>query len=112
MQGMCDYWFFKVKEKRDYEGSERTQIEHISYPVYLNGMHSSFWGKEQVLGLQPARLLCPWDSPGKNIGVGYHYLLQGSLPSPGIEPMSPALAGRFFTTEPPGKLLNNSFMIL
>ena len=25
------------------------------------------------------------------------------LPDPGIEPMSPALAGRFFTTEPPGK---------
>ena len=28
-------------------------------------------------GLQPARLLCPWDSPGKNIGVGCHALLQG-----------------------------------
>ena len=26
------------------------------------------------------------------------------LPRPGIEPMSPALAGGFFTTEPPGKL--------
>ena len=25
------------------------------------------------------------------------------LPNPGIKPMSPALAGRFFTTEPPGK---------
>ena len=25
------------------------------------------------------------------------------LPSPGIEPTSPALAGGFFTTEPPGK---------
>ena len=25
------------------------------------------------------------------------------LPDPGIEPASPALAGRFFTTEPPGK---------
>ena len=25
------------------------------------------------------------------------------LPEPGIEPMSPALAGRFFTTESPGK---------
>ena len=24
----------------------------------------------------PARLLCPWDSPGKNTGVGYHFLLQ------------------------------------
>jgi len=30
----------------------------------------------------------------------------GDLPDPGIEPMSlvsPALAGRFFTTAPPGK---------
>ena len=27
-------------------------------------------------GLQPSRLLCPWDSPGKNIGVGCHFLLQ------------------------------------
>ena len=24
----------------------------------------------------PTRLLCPWDSPGKNTGVGYHFLLQ------------------------------------
>ena len=28
---------------------------------------------------QPTRLLCPWDSPGKNIGVGYHFLLQCTL---------------------------------
>ena len=28
-------------------------------------------------GLQPSRLLCPWDSPGKNTGVGCHALLQG-----------------------------------
>ena len=26
----------------------------------------------------------------------------GDLPEPGMEPVSPALAGRFFTTEPPG----------
>ena len=25
----------------------------------------------------PTRLLCPWDSPGKNTGVGCHFLLQG-----------------------------------
>ena len=25
---------------------------------------------------QPTRLPCPWDSPGKNIGVGWHFLLQ------------------------------------
>ena len=28
-------------------------------------------------GLQPARLLGPWDSPGNNTGVGCHFLLQG-----------------------------------
>ena len=39
------------------------------------------------LGLQPARLLCPWDSPGKNTGVDCHsllqnvFLIQGSNPS-------------------------------
>ena len=27
-------------------------------------------------GLQPTRLLCPWDSPGKNTGVSCHFLLQ------------------------------------
>ena len=25
---------------------------------------------------QPTRLHCPWDSPGKNTGVGCHFLLQ------------------------------------
>ena len=27
-------------------------------------------------GLQPTRLLCPWDYPGKKTGVGCHFLLQ------------------------------------
>ena len=42
--------------------------------------------------------------PGKNTGMSYHFLLQGD-PIPGIEPESPALAGRFFTAEPPGKVM-------
>jgi len=29
----------------------------------------------QPYGLKPARLLCPWDFPGKNTGVGRHFLL-------------------------------------
>ena len=28
-------------------------------------------------GVHPSRLLCPWNSPGKNTGVGCHSLLQG-----------------------------------
>ena len=31
----------------------------------------------QPQGLQPTRFLCPWDFPGKNTGMGYHFLLQG-----------------------------------
>ena len=32
-------------------------------------------------------LLCPWDSPGKNTGVGCHALLQGILPIQGSSPL-------------------------
>ena len=35
-------------------------------------------------GLEPTRILCSWDFPGKNSGVGCHFLLQGNLPSPGM----------------------------
>ena len=41
--------------------------------------------------------------PRKDTGVGCHLLLQGNFPEPEIKPTSPALAGKFFTTEPPGK---------
>ena len=37
-------------------------------------------------GLQPARLLCPWDSPGKNTRVGCHFLLQGIFLTQGLNP--------------------------
>ena len=33
------------------------------------------------------------------------FLLLGDLPDPGIEPESPELVGRFFTTESPGKIV-------
>ena len=40
-------------------------------------------------GLQPTRLLCPWDSPGKNTGVGCHALLHGLFPTQGLNPGLP-----------------------
>ena len=57
-------------------------------------------------GLQPLKLLCPRNFLGTNTGVGCHGHFPGDLPDPGIEltsPVSPVLAGGFFTTEPPGK---------
>ena len=35
---------------------------------------------------KPSRLLCPWNFPGKNPGVGCHFLLQGIFPTQGSNP--------------------------
>ena len=35
---------------------------------------------------QPTRLLCPWESPGKNTGVGCHAFLEGIFPTLGLNP--------------------------
>ena len=40
----------------------------------------------QPRGLQPARPLCAWSSPGKSAGVGCHALLQGVFPTQGWNP--------------------------
>ena len=37
-------------------------------------------------GLQPTRLLYPWSSPGKNIGVGSHVFLQEIFLTQGLNP--------------------------
>ena len=55
-------------------------------------------------GPQSTRLLCQWDSPGKNTGVGCH-ALQGIFPTQGSNlhlPVSPALWANSLPTEPPG----------
>ena len=64
-------------------------------------MTSVIFESLQPYRLQPARFLCPGDFPGKNTGMGCHFLPPGDLPNPGTEPvslMSPVLAVRFFTT--------------
>ena len=38
----------------------------------------------QTHGLWPARLLYPWNSPGKNTGLDCHALLQGSISTHGL----------------------------
>ena len=45
-------------------------------------MSDSLWPH----GLLPARLLCPWNSLGKNTGVICHALLQGIFPTQGSNP--------------------------
>ena len=40
----------------------------------------------QPCGFQPASLLCPWDSPGTNTGMGCHALLRGIFLTQGPNP--------------------------
>ena len=57
----------------------------------------------QPHGLQPARLLYPWDSPGTNTGMGCHAFLQEIFPTQGSNPCYLHWQGDSFTTEPLGK---------
>ena len=45
-------------------------------------MSNSLW----PYGLSPARLLCPWDSSGKNTRVDCHFLIQGIFSTQGSNP--------------------------
>ena len=48
--------------------------------------HSVTSGSLWLRGPQPTRLLCPWDSAGKNTGVGCCTLLHGIFPTQGSNP--------------------------
>ena len=87
------------------------QQEHWSGLPFPSPKHESEkrkWSRSvvsnssQLHGLQPTRLLCPWDFPSKSTGMGCHALLQGIFPTQGSNPlclMSPeSPAGGFFTT--------------
>ena len=69
---------------------ERHCVRGLSH-VHERSVATVISDSSQPNELQPVRLLCPWDSPGKNTGVGCHALLQWDLSDPGIKPESPAL---------------------
>ena len=54
--------------------------------VCVRASHSVMCNSLRSYGLQPARLLCPWDSPGQNPGVGCHSFLQGIFLTQGLNP--------------------------
>ena len=54
------------------------KLESVSHSVMSNSSRSH--------ELQPDRLLCPWDFPDKNTGVGWQFLLQGVFPTQELNP--------------------------
>ena len=55
---------------------------HVCVCLLASVTSDSLWPH----GLQPASLLCLWDFPGENTGVGCHALLQGIFPNQGSNP--------------------------
>ena len=52
------------------------QCERISYSIFSYSLRPH--------GLKPTRLLCPWNSLGKNTGVYCNSLLHGIFPTQGL----------------------------
>ena len=58
-------------------------FDHLCACVHTKS-HQSCPTLLQPCALWPVRRFCPWDAPGKNIGVGYHILLQEIFPTQGL----------------------------
>ena len=85
----CDFYV-------SYTAGDSLPLNHPGSP--LRPMQVSESGSRSVAsnsswpqGLEPANLLCPWNSPGKNTGVDCQALLQGIFPTQRLNPV------RFFT---------------
>ena len=74
----------------------------------LSVSHSVISDSLESHGLWPARLLHPWDSPGRNTG-GVAIPLPGNLSNPRIKPGSSALQADSLLSEPPGNLYFKKF---
>ena len=82
------------------KGIPRIDTYVLSHSVVSNSLRPH--------GLQPSRLLCPWDSPGKDTDVGCHTLLQRIFPTQGSNPGSPSLQPDSLPSESPGKPKNTT----
>ena len=79
--GKCPF-SFQLQRKAMPKNAQTTAQLHSSYTlVKWKWSHSVVSDSLQPHGLEPTRLLRSWDSPGKNSGVGCHFLLQGIFPT-------------------------------
>ena len=76
-------WRATVHTAWSHKVSDTTYLEMIDNAVIVSAGHKLLLVAQSWLTLgnpmdcSPTRLLCPWDSPSKNTGVGCHTVLQG-----------------------------------
>ena len=74
-----------------------TELSRKSYYLMVVYTKSCPTLVAQPHGLYPARLLCPWDSPGKNTGMGVAISFSRAYSQPRNWTRVSCIAGRFFT---------------
>ena len=79
----------QCKEREKNNGMEKTVDTKETFDAKIKWSHSVVSNSLQPHGLQPTRLLCPWDFPGTSTGVGGHFLLQGIFLTQGLNPGLP-----------------------
>ena len=60
-----------------WQGQKSEKCETVSLSVMSTTLY-------KPMDCRPSRLLCPWNPPAKNTGVGSHSLLQGIFPTQGL----------------------------
>ena len=76
--------YIKKKKKKKPTKATKTKLYH---QMLKDWMWKWKWSRSVVSnslrphGLQPTRLLRPWDFPGKSAGMDCHFLLQGICPT-------------------------------
>ena len=96
-EGLSRVFSNTTVQKHQFFGRSAFFIIQLSHPYMSTGKTMKSWklsclvvsDSVQPHRRQPTRLLCPWDSPGKNTWVGCHFLLQGIFPTQGPNPGLP-----------------------
>ena len=92
-------WFIKAGQRLINSAWMHAQLFR-SFPTLWDPMDCSL-PRSSVCGISQTKILS-----------GLSFPPPGDLSNPGVEPTSPVLAGRFFTTEPPGKPLKYHYSII
>ena len=80
------------------------ELSSLSTNVFYSLIHHSVVSDSlQPHGLEPTRLLCPWDSPGKSTGVQVAISFSRAYSQPRDGACLSCIVGEFFTPEPTGK---------
>ena len=84
--GKQEYWGRQVRFLDNYIVPIKNSKDQPSVVRACTLSHFSCVWLSATLWTVAVKLLCPWDSPGKNTGVGCHFLLQGIFLTQGSNP--------------------------